>query len=122
MVHTLHINRRQKVGLTVLFGLGLTVIVFEVLRLAESLKGSTLTVNTLWVSLEASVAIIVSSLPTYNVLIRRPRKRTRDAEMQARLTPSKNVKDTEIAASAKDSSSTYQYEEEIPMNMISQNS
>lgn len=76
----LHITRRQKFGLAGVFSLAAIVIVFAIVRAVEtistltpsklaSLEGANPISLTLFSALESTIAVIVSCLPTFRVLI-----------------------------------------------------
>lgn len=56
----------QKIGLAAVFSLGIFVVAFDILRTVFSIVGAQ---ASLWDSLEATVAVIVSCLPVYYVLM-----------------------------------------------------
>ena len=67
----LHIPLSQRIGVASLFFLAWVTIAFDILRVVESFRdGSSLAL--LYTSLETEVAVIVSGLPTYRVLLGRP--------------------------------------------------
>jgi len=68
MLPSLQMQKTQKYGVGMIFCLSLIVAAFELLRTIESLKGTVTSLNTLWVSLEAAVAVIVSCLPSFNTI------------------------------------------------------
>ena len=77
---SLHITRRQKFALASVFSLATVVIIFAIVRAVEtlstltpealaSLEGSDPISLTLFSALESQIAVIVSCLPTFRVLI-----------------------------------------------------
>ena len=74
MLKPLQISQSAKLSLAAIFGLASFIIVFDILRTAETLSHSHIVGSTaLWTNLEAAIAIIVSCLPSFVALLR-PRK------------------------------------------------
>ncbi|KAL8945603.1 MAG: hypothetical protein Q9222_007875 [Ikaeria aurantiellina] len=69
MIYGLQLRNSQKAILTGVFSVGLVVALFDILRTVESLQSGTFSGVALWSSLEVTVAVIVSSLPLYRILI-----------------------------------------------------
>lgn len=69
MIYGLQLRNSQKAVLTGIFSLGLAVAVVDILRTVESLESGTFSGVALWSSLEVTIAVIVSSLPLYRVLL-----------------------------------------------------
>ena len=68
MLWGLQMRRGQKIGIACVFCLGFVVAIFDILRTVESLVSGTFSGVALWSSMEVSIAVIVSSLPTYRTL------------------------------------------------------
>ena len=68
MVWGLQLRKSQKLILAGIFSLGSVVAIFDILRTVESLESGTFSGVALWSSLEATIAVIVASLPLYRVL------------------------------------------------------
>ncbi|KAH8808634.1 hypothetical protein F5884DRAFT_378380 [Xylogone sp. PMI_703] len=83
LVLTMKISLKQKLGLCVLFSLGIIVIVFAFIRLfnvtqatAESETNPTTVADgpillSLWSMIEAAVAVVVANLPAFRTLLRK---------------------------------------------------
>ena len=71
MVYNLHLQTPQKLALAAVFSLAIIDVIFDILRTVESLDNGTFSGVDLWASLEIIVAVIVSSLPLYRVLLSR---------------------------------------------------
>lgn len=69
MVWGLQLRKSQKLVLAGIFSLGSVVAIFDILRTVESLESGTFSGVALWSSLEATIAVIVASLPLYRVLL-----------------------------------------------------
>jgi len=69
MLSKVHIRTPQKLGIGVMFSLTITIIAFEILRMVKSLKGSGSDLNIVWCSTEASMAVIISCLPTFKAFV-----------------------------------------------------
>ncbi len=76
MIYGLQLRTNQKIVLTGIFSLGLLIVAVDILRTVESLRSGTFSGVALWSSLEVTVAVIVSSLPLYRVLITRKGRRS----------------------------------------------
>lgn len=59
----------KKIGLACVFSLGLIIIVLDILRIALGDGGGIISLASLWDVLEPSIAVIVSTLPTYRSLL-----------------------------------------------------
>ncbi|MCJ1226705.1 hypothetical protein MMC12_003358 [Toensbergia leucococca] len=68
----LQISRRQKIALAAIFSLGFIIIIFAIVRVTQT-SASSHHVDPVWLALwsviEASVAVIVSCLPSFRVLV-----------------------------------------------------
>ena len=67
-VSSLQMSLQRKLGVSVLFCVGLVIIAFESLRLAMSIDTTVGADNTLWGFLEAAACIIASCMPTFAAL------------------------------------------------------
>ncbi|KAL8860979.1 MAG: hypothetical protein Q9178_002492 [Gyalolechia marmorata] len=76
MIYGLQLRTTQKVVLAGIFSLGLLIVAVDILRTVQSLRSGTFSGVALWSSLEVTVAVIVSSLPLYRVLITRKGRRS----------------------------------------------
>lgn len=108
MLPKLHKTRLgQKIGIGAMFSLTFIVIAFEIVRLVESLKGTGSSLNIVWISTEASIAVILSCIPSFNALIRHREKSkaiatviaSEYAELAASKTISRNKSTTPLAES-----------------------
>ncbi|KAL8791657.1 MAG: hypothetical protein Q9195_005740 [Heterodermia aff. obscurata] len=71
MTPTLQIPPKAKLSLAAIFGLASFIIIFDILRTAETLRRSHIVGSVaLWTDLEAAIAIIVSCLPSFVALFR----------------------------------------------------
>ena len=67
MLRRLQMPISQKLGLAALFLIAITDVIFDITRTAYT--GGEIAVDAIWDVLEATVAVIVSSLPTYKPLL-----------------------------------------------------
>ena len=75
MLKRLQMPMSSKIGLASVFCLAIFVIIFDIIRTVISIRGGAVGAESaLWDILEATVAVIVSCLPTYRTLFS-PRKR-----------------------------------------------
>ena len=58
----------KKLGLACIFFLGLVIVILDILRIALGHGGGIISLASLWDVLEPSIAVIVSTLPTYRSL------------------------------------------------------
>jgi len=84
LLHKLQLGRRQKIAIISVFALALIILIFDILRIAETfVTGAQFTFLTLlYTSLETEVAVIICALPAYRFLIAAG---TRGAETRRRL-------------------------------------
>ena len=68
MLQGLQMSTSRKIGLAVLFSIAITDVIFDITRTIYSVDGGALALNTVWDILESTIAVIVSSLPTYKAL------------------------------------------------------
>ena len=59
----------RKVGLAALFMIAITDVIFDIIRTVYTVNGGTVAPNTIWDIIEPTIAVIVSSLPTYKALL-----------------------------------------------------
>ena len=69
MLQTLQMSTSRKVGLAVLFSIAITDVIFDITRTIYSVNGGAFALDTIWDILEPTIAVIVSSLPTYKALL-----------------------------------------------------
>jgi len=69
MLRGLQMPLSRKIGLAALFLIAITDIVFDVTRTVYTVDGGAVALDTIWDILEAIIAVIVSSLPTYKALL-----------------------------------------------------
>ena len=67
MLRRLQMPISQKLGLAALFLIAITDVIFDITRTAYT--GGEIAVDAIWDVLEATIAVIVSSLPTYKALL-----------------------------------------------------
>ncbi|OQE32939.1 hypothetical protein PENFLA_c001G10456 [Penicillium flavigenum] len=90
----LQVNRRQKVGLTLVFSLGLLVCIFSLMRLIEFRKfqltdlAASSAKESIWTCLELDVAIICGCLPFLNPLVQGVRSKVRSDPSKYHTQPS----------------------------------
>ena len=65
----------RKVGLSALFLIAITDVVFDITRTVYTVDGGAVALDTIWDILEPTIAVIVSSLPTYKALLNNTSKR-----------------------------------------------
>lgn len=65
----------RKVGLAAIFLLAVVDIIFDITRTIYTVDGGAVTLYPIWDILEPTIAVIVSSLPTYKALSRVSRKK-----------------------------------------------
>ena len=59
----------RKIGLAAIFLIAITDVVFDITRTVYTVNGGAVALDTIWDILEPSIAVIVSSLPTYRSLL-----------------------------------------------------
>ncbi|KAJ5479578.1 hypothetical protein N7530_005087 [Penicillium desertorum] len=90
----LQVNRRQKLGLTLVFSLGLLVCIFSLMRLIEFRKfqltdlAASSAKESIWTCLELDVAIICGCLPFLNPLVQGVRSKVRSDPSKYHTQPS----------------------------------
>ena len=65
----------RKVGLAALFMIAITDVIFDIIRTVYTVNGGSVAPNTIWDIIEPTIAVIVSSLPTYKALLGPTKKR-----------------------------------------------
>jgi len=94
MLIKLKLPTSQKLGLGVIFCLGLVDIVFDILRTLNTINGGAFAIDTIWDVLETVIAVIVSTLPSYRSLFttqRRPSTHSCDEYGSENTKPSHNT-------------------------------
>ncbi|CAG7989278.1 unnamed protein product [Penicillium nalgiovense] len=90
----LQVNRRQKIGLILVFSLGLLVCIFSLMRLIEFRKfqltdlAASSAKESIWTCLELDVAIICGCLPFLNPLVQGVRSKVRSDASRYHAQPS----------------------------------
>lgn len=59
----------RKVGLAAIFLIAIIDVVFDITRTVYTVHGGVVALDTIWDILEPTIAVIVSSLPTYKALL-----------------------------------------------------
>ena len=80
MLRRLQMPISQKLGLAALFLIAITDVIFDITRTAYT--GGEIAVDAIWDVLEATIAVIVSSLPTYKALLGGGAKKERNTRYQ----------------------------------------
>jgi len=75
MLRGLQMPTSRKVGLAALFLIAITDVIFDITRTVYTVNGGAVALDTIWDILEPTIAVIVSSLPTYKALLRPTKKR-----------------------------------------------
>ena len=65
----------KKVGLAALFLIAITDVIFDITRTVYTVNIKAVALDTIWDILESTIAVIVSSLPTYKALLGPTKKR-----------------------------------------------
>ena len=96
----------RKVGLAALFLIAITDVIFDITRtiytINDTFKAKAVALDTIWDILESTIAVIVSSLPTYKALLgpTKKRKNTRYQNLDhsgvviGKSSPSHNAKES----------------------------
>ena len=74
MLKNMQLPTSKKLGLASIFFLAFAIVVLDILRIALGDGGGIVSLASLWDVLEPSVAVIVSTLPTYRALLPSPEK------------------------------------------------
>ena len=69
MLRGLQMPTSRKVGLAVLFLIAITDVIFDITRTVYTINIKAVALDTTWDILESTIAVIVSSLPTYKALL-----------------------------------------------------
>ena len=80
MLKSLKRRTNQKLGLALMFSLGIIIVVFEIVRTIKSLGQSSFSEVAIYDIAENSVAIIVSSISTYRALWNTQQRRRKDSQ------------------------------------------
>ncbi|KAL8787522.1 MAG: hypothetical protein Q9213_002180 [Squamulea squamosa] len=75
MIRGLQISTSRKVGLAGLFLIAIIDVIFDITRTIYTVDGGAVALDTIWDILEPTIAVIVSSLPTYKALFGTTRKK-----------------------------------------------
>lgn len=75
MLRELQMPTSGKVGLVALFLIAITDVIFDITRTVYTVDSGFVAYDKVWDILEPSIAVIISSLPTYKALLR-PTKNT----------------------------------------------
>lgn len=81
MLGKLQISTSRKVGLAGIFLIALIDVIFDITRAVYTVDGGAVALDTIWDILEPTIAVIVSSLPTYKALLK-PTKKVRNTSYQ----------------------------------------
>ena len=69
MLRRLQMPIGRKLGLAALFLIAITDVIFDITRTVYTVHGGAVALDTIWDILEPTIAVIVSSLPTYKALL-----------------------------------------------------
>lgn len=69
MLQGLQMSTGRKVGLAAIFLIAITDVAFDIARTVYTVNGGAVALDTIWDILEPTIAVIVSSLPTYKALL-----------------------------------------------------
>ena len=69
MLRRLQMSMSRKLGLAAIFLIAITDVVFDITRTVYTVNGGAVALDTIWDILEPTIAVIVSSLPTYKALL-----------------------------------------------------
>lgn len=72
----------RKVGLAAIFLIAITDVAFDITRTVYTVNGGAVALDTIWDILEPTIAVIVSSLPTYKALLGIAKTKNRGAPYQ----------------------------------------
>lgn len=75
MLRELQMPTSRKVGLAALFSIAITDVIFDITRTVHTVNSGFGAFDKIWDILEPTIAVIISSLPTYKALLR-PTKNT----------------------------------------------
>ncbi|MCJ1383475.1 hypothetical protein MMC17_006589 [Xylographa soralifera] len=94
MLRGLRISRAQKIGLAAIFLIAFIDILFDILRTIYTVNGGAVGLDTTFDILEPSIAVIISTLPTYRALFM-TRRRTETGSSFS------NIKSSNISSNTK---------------------
>lgn len=69
MLRGLQMSTSRKVGLAAIFLVAVTDVAFDITRTVYTVNGGAVALDTIWDILEPTIAVIVSTLPTYKALL-----------------------------------------------------
>lgn len=69
MLRELQMPTSRKVGLAALFLIAITDVIFDITRTVYTVDSGFVAYDKVWDILEPSIAVIISSLPTYKALL-----------------------------------------------------
>ncbi len=69
MLRKLQMSMSRKLGLAAIFLIAITDVAFDITRTIYTVNGGAVALDTIWDILEPTIAVIVSSLPTYKALL-----------------------------------------------------
>ena len=75
MLKDLRISKAQKIGLATIFLIAFIDILFDILRTIYTVNGGAVGLDTAFDILEPTIAVIISTLPTYRALFMTSRRR-----------------------------------------------
>lgn len=75
MLRGLQMPTSRKIGLAALFLIAITDVIFDITRTVYTVHGGAVALDTIWDILEPTVAVIISTLPTYKALLGTSKKR-----------------------------------------------
>ena len=84
MLKDLQIGVSQKGGLACIFLIATIGIIFDIIRIAIGDGGGALSLAALWNVLEPTIAVIVSTLPSYRALLVSPKSRSSSGRASGR--------------------------------------
>ena len=85
MLRTLKVRTGQKLGLALIFSIGIVVVVLDIVRTVKSLAATDFTEVAAYDIAEVTASIIVSALPTYQALSHADRRPSRKASYYKNL-------------------------------------
>jgi len=91
MLKNLKMQTNQKLGLALVFSLGIIIVIFEIVRTIKSLGQSTFSEVAIYDIAENSVAVIVSSISTYRALWNTRQRRRKDSQYVHLKYPSRSA-------------------------------
>ena len=73
----------RKVGLAAIFLIAITDVAFDITRTVYTVNGGAVALDTIWDILEPTIAVIVSSLPTYKALLGMTKNKRKGSSYQS---------------------------------------